>query len=273
MNQLMESTAADVVPEITLRSDQRKEEIIENKPADAWTIMVALFAMLRMDADEWVKAFCPHIMNDHNNPHHMEGGGALWAHLILMAETLDSIRHLLSDVEVKLLALAIFWHDIGKYETTTDSSKKVWPNEAGPELAGKPISVAFKHANRGVELIDENKHLFTDYEYKVVRFLVDHHMKSRDMQKELDGDPNFMKKGKPKPKPPRDMSIPDWLKPHVEGLDAWDWPVWEDLTEYAPKGYDGKDYNWARLYNCDLLRIFFAIDGEGRIAAPYANDL
>ena len=257
MTQLMESTAADVVPQIELRSDQRKEEIIENQPADAWTIMVALFAMLRMDADEWVKAFCPHIMNDHNNPHHMEGGGALWAHLILMAETLDSIRHLLSEAEARLLALAIFWHDIGKYETTTDSPKKVWPNEAGPELAGKPVSVAFKHVKRGVELIDENKHLFSDFEHKVVRFLVEFHMESRNMQGQLDAGKDF----------------PDWLKPIVEGLDAWDWPEHKDLTTAEQQLINKKTYKWVRLYNCDLLKLFFAIDGEGRIAAPYANDL
>lgn len=259
MNPVMESTAADVVPQIELRSDQRKEEIIENQPADAWTIMVALFAMLRMDADEWVKAFCPHIMCNHNNPHHMEGGGALWAHLILMAETLDSIRHLLSDVEARLLALAVFWHDIGKYETTTDSQKHVWPNEAGPELAGKFVSGAFRHAKRGVELIDENKHLFTDYEYKVVRFLVDHHMKARDMQAQLAAG--------------KDFTIPDWLKPIVEGLDAWDWPDHKDLTIKEQQKISGKLYNWIRLYNCDLLKILFAIDGEGRIATTWAAEL
>ena len=188
---------------------------------------------------EWVKVF-------QNNPHHMEGW--LYNHIILMLCALQKWKDDLTDDEYSILEQAIIWSDFGKFHTTKDG-KKTWPD-------GTPISTAFGHAEKSAELyLEAGGVVITKtgkrFGNEAVYWLIAEHMKAHSLD-EMD------EKGK--------TAIPDFLAPQIEGLDAWNWPKWDDLDIPHGESLGKKDYAWKQRGSCKLLRIKQICDSEGRIS-------
>ena len=183
---------------------------------------------------EWVKVF-------QNNPHHTEGW--LYNHIILMLRALQQYKDDLTNDEYHILELAIIWSDFGKYHTTKDG-KKTWPD-------GTPISTAFGHAEKSAELYLTAIGTITMQGEAYVHWLIAEHMKAHSLD-EMD------EKGK--------TAIPDFLAPQIEGLDAWNWPKWDDLDIPHGESLGKKDYAWKQRGSCKLLRIKQICDSEGRIS-------
>ena len=185
---------------------------------------------------EWVKVF-------QNDPHHMEGW--LYNHIILMLRALQQYKDDLTNDEYHILEQAIIWSDFGKFHTTKDG-KKTWPD-------GTPISTAFGHAEKSAELYLEAGTKMGNEWYcnEAVYWLIAEHMKAHSLD-EMD------EKGK--------TAIPDFLAPQINGIDAWNWPKWDDLDIPHGESLGKKDYAWKQRGSCKLLRIKQICDSEGRIS-------
>ncbi len=179
-----------------------------------------------------------------NNPHHEEGW--LYNHITLMLIALKNLNGILSEKANSILERAIFWSDLGKYHTTKEG-KKTWED-------GTPISTAFGHDKKSVELLDEAASIekVMQWWYKPVRWIVANHMKAHAIKVECDD------KGR--------NVIPDWLKPQVDGLEPWDWPEWADLDIPHGADYGKKDHMWTQLGASKLLRVKQMCDEWGRIS-------
>jgi hypothetical protein len=179
-----------------------------------------------------------------NNPHHLEG--YLYNHIILMLVALKGFRDELSDTAYAIMERAIFWSDLGKYHTTKESPKKTWED-------GTPTSTAFGHDKKSAELLDEAVSTLANIPiwYKPVRWLVMEHMQAHKLE-EMD---NLGK-----------TSVPEFLKPQVEGLEAWDWPEWDELNIPHGESLSKKNYAWIRRGSSPLLRIKQQCDSEGRVS-------
>jgi len=222
------------VGEDELASD---EEIIEalNAATETMTIHKTDVDGLTWNLD-WLKTF-------QNNAHHLEGW--LYNHVILMLFALKRFKDLLNETEYMILERAIFWSDLGKYHTTK-AGKKLWED-------GTPMSTAFGHDKKSAELLDEAMSILkTPYDwYTSVRWLVMEHMNAHKLE-EMD------ENGK--------TTIPDFLKPAIEGLEVWNWPEWTDLDIPHGESMGKKDYAWKQRGNSQLLRIKQLCDSMGRIS-------
>lgn len=182
-----------------------------------------------------------------NNEHHEEGW--LYNHIIGMLQHLEDTPVILMDNEwskYHILEMAIFWSDLGKLSTLKDSPKKTWPD-------GTPQSTAFGHDKASAKMLEEAlEHLGDDSSgYDAILWIVAEHMNAHQLSA-------MDEQGK--------TTIPDFLKPQVEGLDAWDWPEWADLEIPHGESLGKKAYAWIKRGASKLLRIKQQCDENGRIS-------
>ena len=180
-----------------------------------------------------------------NNEHHEEGW--LYNHIIGMLQHLETFdENALDEEEAYILEMAIFWSDLGKLSTLKDSPKKTWPD-------GTPQSTAFGHDKASAKMLEEAlEHLGDDSSgYDAILWIVAEHMNAHQLSA-------MDEQGK--------TTIPDFLKPQVEGLDAWDWPEWSELDIPHGESMGKKAYAWIRRGACELLRIKQQCDEHGRIS-------
>ena len=108
-----------------------------------------------------------------------------------------------------------------------------------------------RHAEKSAELYLEAIESITMQGEAYVHWLIAEHMKAHSLD-EMD------EKGK--------TAIPDFLAHQIEGLDAWNWPKWDDLDIPHGESLGKKDYAWKQRGSCKLLRIKQICDSEGRIS-------
>jgi hypothetical protein len=162
--------------------------------------------------------------------------------------------------------MAIFWSDLGKLETTELSYKKKKGefvlDENGNKIPNKVWddgtlqSTAIGHDKASAEMFAEARKEEPDVETenlndKAIHWIVAEHMNAHKLS-EMD------EQGK--------TTIPDFLQPQVEGLDAWDWPEWADLDIPHGESMGKRAYAWIRRGASDLLRIKQQCDDNGRIS-------
>tara|TARA_Y100000310_G_C20462882_1_gene706203 strand:- start:37 stop:756 length:720 start_codon:yes stop_codon:yes gene_type:complete len=177
-----------------------------------------------------------------NNEHHEEGW--LYNHIIGMLQHLEKPENeWWNDDFRNILELAIFWSDLGKLSTLKDSPKKTWPD-------GTPQSTAFGHDKASAKMLEEALERPSGHSDAIL-WIVAEHMNAHQLS-------DMDEQGK--------TTIPDFLKPQVEGLDAWDWPEWEDLDRPHGTHLSKKAYAWIRRGASKLLRIKQQCDENGRIS-------
>ena len=197
-----------------------------------------------------------------NNEHHEEGW--LYNHIIgmLIEASVGEWRskYIMSDYRYgvnheSILEIAIVWSDLGKLSTMKDSPKKTWPD-------GTPQSTAFGHDQASAKMLEEalataiGESRVPRPDYNAILWIVAEHMNAHKIA-EMD------EQGK--------TTIPDWLMPQVEGLEAWDWPEWTDLEIPHGANMGKKAYAWIRRGASILLRIKQQCDENGRISKESFN--
>lgn len=196
-----------------------------------------------------------------NNEHHEEGW--LYNHIIGMLLKLEDTPVIRMDNEwdqYHMLEIAIVFSDLGKLSTLKDSPKKTWED-------GTPQSTAFGHDKASAKLLAEawtcvketNRDWFSgdgSKNFIAIHWIVEEHMNAHKLA-EMD------EQGK--------TTIPDWLMPQVEGLEAWDWPEWADLEIPHGANMGKKAYAWIRRGASKLLRIKQECDEYGRISKQSFN--
>ena len=197
-----------------------------------------------------------------NNEHHEEGW--LYNHIIgmLIEKSVGKWRsnYIIGEADESILEIAIVFSDLGKLSTLKDSPKKTWED-------GTPQSTAFGHDKASAKLLAEawtcvketNRDWHSGDAYKnfiAIHWIVEEHMNAHKLA-EMD------EQGK--------TTIPDWLMPQVEGLEAWDWPEWADLEIPHGANMGKKAYAWIRRGASILLRIKQECDEYGRISKQSFN--
>ena len=204
---------------------------------------------------------------DQNNGHHEER--FLYNHIIgMLIEA--SVGEWREDYDLSeayyesILEIAIVFSDLGKLSTLKDSPKKTWPD-------GTPQSTAFGHDKASAKIFNEavwqsRDDRWTQRESEInaetgteaiaIHWIITEHMNAHKLA-EMD------EQGK--------TTIPDWLKPQVEGLHAWDWPEWTDLEIPHGANMGKKAYAWIRRGASILLRIKQQCDENGRISKESFN--
>ena len=196
-----------------------------------------------------------------NNEHHEEGW--LYNHIIgmLIEKSVGKWRskYIIGEADESILEIAIVFSDLGKLSTLKDSPKKTWED-------GTPQSTAFGHDKASAKLLEEAWTLDQETKYSdegvayrnfiAIHWIVEEHMNAHKLA-EMD------EQGK--------TTIPDWLMPQVEGLEAWDWPEWADLEIPHGANMGKKAYAWIRRGASILLRIKQECDEYGRISKQSFN--
>jgi len=196
-----------------------------------------------------------------NNEHHEEGW--LYNHIIgmLIEKSVGEWRskYIIGEADESILEIAIVFSDLGKLSTLKDSPKKTWED-------GTPQSTAFGHDKASAKLLEEAWTLDQETKYSdegvayrnfiAIHWIVEEHMNAHKLA-EMD------EQGK--------TTIPDWLMPQVEGLEAWDWPEWADLEIPHGANMGKKAYAWIRRGASILLRIKQECDEYGRISKQSFN--
>ena len=191
-----------------------------------------------------------------NNEHHEEGW--LYNHIIGMLLKLEYTPVIRMDNEwdqYHMLEIAIVFSDLGKLSTLKDSPKKTWED-------GTPQSTAVGHDKASAKMLEEalataiGESRVPRPDYNAILWIVEEHMNAHKLA-EMD------EQGK--------TTIPDWLMPQVEGLEAWDWPEWADLEIPHGANMGKKAYAWIRRGASKLLRIKQECDEYGRISKQSFN--
>lgn len=212
----------------------------EDKVSTFEEVKNRLHALTIISLDWLTDEFWPYLSMFQNNEHHMEGW--LYNHIILMLEALKEhpLYKGLSETDVSILEWTIIWSDLGKLDTYKDSPKKAWPD-------GSPQGTAFGHDKKSGEMF-ANANLSTP-NFKAIYFLILEHMNAHKLEEMKDR-----------------SIVPDFLIPHVQGLEAWEWPEYGDLNLNHGESLSKKDYAWMKRGSCELLRIKQNCDEAGRIS-------